>query len=163
MNRTIAAALTSLAFLAFAWPVAAEDIASPVVGLWKLTSNTTKIPATGAMEHQAGEHPSGYQLFTKGGRMMFFQVAENRKAPAQPAPTVAEKAALFDALIAYSGTYRVEGSKVLIHIDVNEYPQTAERTYTMEISGNKLMLTSDPFVTGSGQHIVSIRTFDRAE
>jgi hypothetical protein len=69
------------------WPASAEDIASPIVGLWKLTGNTTKIVATNAMEKQAGEHPSGYQLFTKGGHMMFFQAAENRKPPAGAAPT----------------------------------------------------------------------------
>src|SRR5882724_5706644 len=90
-----------------------------IVGLWKLTSNTTKIVATGAMEHLAGEHPIGYQLFTKSGHMMFFQAAENRKSPAAAVPTDAERVALFNTLVAYAGTYKVNGSKVLIHFEAN--------------------------------------------
>jgi hypothetical protein len=61
------AALTLLTLSLTAWPASAEDITSPIVGLWKLSGNTTKIVATGAMERLAGEHPTGYQLFTKGG------------------------------------------------------------------------------------------------
>jgi hypothetical protein len=90
-----------------------------------------------------------------------------RKPPSQTVPTVAERAALFDAFIAYGGTYKVNDSKVLVHIDthtVPPFPETVERTYTMEVNGDKLTLTSDPFVAGTtGQRIISIRTFERAE
>ena len=148
--------VTSLAFLALGWPCAADDIASPIVGLWKLTGTTTKNAATGVMERPYGERPSGYQLFSKGGRTVFISVAENRKPPSQTVPTVAERAALFDAFIAYGG-----------HIDthtVPPFPETVDRTYTMEVNGDKLTLTSDPFVAGTtGQRIISIRTFERAE
>ena len=83
--------------------------------------------------------------------MIFISVADNRKPPSQTVPTAAERAALFDAIIAYGGTYKVDGSKVLIHIDthtVPPFPETVDRTYTMEINGNKLTLTADPFVEG---------------
>ena len=166
MRRTLII-LTSLALLALGWPCAADDITSPIVDLWKLTGTTTKNVATGVMERQYGEHPSGYQLFTKGGHMIFISVADNRKPPSQTVPTAAERAALFDAIVAYGGTYKVDGSKVLIHIDthtVPPFPETVDRTYTMEINGNKLTLTADPFVAGTtGQRIISIRTFERAE
>ena len=85
MRRTLIP-LTSLVFLALGWPCAADDIRSPIVGLWKLTGTTTKNAATGAMERPYGEHPSGYQLFTKGGRMLFISVAENRKPPSAKCP-----------------------------------------------------------------------------
>ena len=146
-----------------AWSAGAEDIASPVVGLWKLTGNTTKIVATGAMEKQAGEHPSGYQLFTKGGHMMYFQAAENRKPPAGAVATDAERAAMFNTLVAYAGTYKLDGSKVLIHFEANSVPGIPDRVCAMQISGNKLTLTADPFFNTLGQQIVSIRTFERAE
>jgi hypothetical protein len=163
MQRTIAAILTGLAFLAFACPASAEDITSPVLGLWKLTGNTTKIVATGVMEKQAGEHPSGYQLFTKGGHMMYFQAAENRKPPAGAVATDAERVAMFNTLVAYAGTYKLDGSKVLIHFEANSVPGIPDRVYAMQISGNKLTLTADPFLNNLGQQIVSIRTFERAE
>src|SRR5262245_49378552 len=93
MRKTLI--LTSLAFLALGWPCAADDIGSPIVGLWKLTGTTTRNVATGMVERQYGERPSGYQLFTKGGHTIFISVAENRKPPSQSMPTVAERAALF--------------------------------------------------------------------
>ena len=163
MPRAIAALLTSAAFLTFASPAGAEDINSPLVGLWKLTGNTTKIVATGALERQAGEHPSGYQLFTMGGHMMFVQAAENRKPPAGTVATDAERVGLFNTLVAYVGTYKLNGSKVLIHFEANATPGIPDRTYAMEVSGDKLTLTADPFLNGLGQQIVSIRTFERAD
>jgi Lipocalin-like domain len=164
MQRRIAAALTGFAFLMLAWPARAEDITSSIVGLWKLTGNTTKIVATGAMQRVAGEHPIGYQLFTKGGHMMFIQNSENRKPPAGAVLTDAERAALFTTLVAYAGTYKVSGSKVSIHMEANAVPGAPDRTYAVEITGNKLTLTADnPFVNSNGQQIVSIRTFERAD
>ena len=80
--------VTSLACLALGWPCSADDITSPIVGLWKLTGTTTKNVATGAMERPYGERPSGYQLFTKGGRMLFISVAENRKPPSAKVPII---------------------------------------------------------------------------
>ena len=137
-----------------------NPLSDQIVGLWKLTSNTTKDVATGTM---TPAHPTGYQLFTKGGHMMFIQTAENRKPPVGKAATDAELVALFNTLVAYAGTYKVDGSKVLIHFETNAIPGIPDRTYTSEISGNKLTLTANPFVNSQGQQIVSIRTFDRAD
>jgi len=108
-------------------------------------------------------HPTGYQLFTKGGHMMFIQTAENRKPPAGSVPTDAERVAWFKTLVSYAGTYKVDGSKVLIHFETNATPGIPDRAYTPEISGNKLTLTAEPFVNANGQKIVSIRTFERAD
>lgn len=137
-----------------------KPLSEQIVGLWKLTNNTTKNVATGAM---TPAHPTGYQLFTKGGHMMFIQTAENRKPPAGKVATDAERVALFNTLVAYAGTYKVDGSKVLIHFETNAVPGIPDRTYTPEISGNKLTLTANPFVNSQGQQIVSIRTFERAD
>jgi len=67
-------------------------------------------------------------------------------------------------MAAYAGTYKLDGSKVLIHMEANGIPGQPDRTYAIEISGSKLTLTADPpFMNGSGQQIISIRTFERAE
>jgi len=95
--------------------------------------------------------------------MIYFQAAENRKPPAGKVATDAERVALFTTLVAYAGTYKLEGAKVLIHFEANAIPGIPDRSYATEISGNKLTLTADPFVNGNGQQIVSIRTFERAE
>jgi len=70
--------------------------------------------------------------------MMFLLIGENRKGPAGVALTDADRALLFNSLVAQSGTYKVEGTKVLIHYDGSATPSLtgAERAYSAEISGN---------------------------
>jgi Lipocalin-like domain len=55
--------------------------------------------------------------------MMFLQTAENRKRPAGAMPTDAERVALFNTLIAYAGTYKVNGSKVLSFCSIRARPK----------------------------------------
>jgi hypothetical protein len=149
--------------LTIACPATAQDLPSSIAGLWKVTSVTTKIVSTGEMVHPFGERPSGYQIFTRGGHVMFSMFGENRASSARPVPDV-DRVALFNALVAYSGTYKVEGSTLLIHFEASATPGTVDRTYSAEISGNKLTLTSDAFTSGiTGRRIITIRTFDRIE
>jgi hypothetical protein len=148
-----------------------QSLNEQLVGLWALTSHSQKVSATGAMKHPFGEYPSGYQMFTKGGHMMFLLIGENRKGPAGAALTDVERAALFNSLVAQSGTYKLEGTKVLIHYDGSATPSLtgADRAYSAEISGNKLTLTaSSSFTTEynsgqTGEQIITIRTFERVE
>ena len=94
---------------------------------------------------------------------MFVMYDENRKKPSGP-PTAADKVALFDSLISYAGSYKVEGSKVVIHIeyDASQLVQT-DRTYVVEVAGNKLTLTAEPFTDAAGRKVISIRSFERLD
>jgi len=168
MNRVAPFTMTIIALLVaaltFSRPATAQDLQSSLVGLWKVTSVTNKLVPSDEMVHPFGEHPSGNEIFTRGGHMMFSMFGENRIVPAQPIPTDVDRVALFNALVAYSGTYKVEGSKVIMHFEANAAPGNTDRTYLAEISGNKLTLTSQPFTSGiTGQRIITIRTFERVE
>ena len=46
-------------------------------------------------------------------------VSGDRTAPAGIVPTDAEKIALFGGVLAYAGTYTIEGDKVSHHVDVS--------------------------------------------
>jgi hypothetical protein len=146
--------------------MAQKPLNEQLVGLWKLTSHANKVVATGAAMHPFGQRPSGYQLFTRGGRMIHVIFGENRKAPAGTVPTDAERIALFRSVIAQSGTYKLDGNTILIQYDgsANQVLTGTSRTYSAEVNGNKLTLTSSPFASGqSGQKVISVRTFDRLE
>jgi hypothetical protein len=81
--------------------------------------------------------------------MMIFQAAEGRKPPAGPL-TDTERVALFNSLIAYAGTYKVNGSNVSIHMEANIVPGAADRTYKMEINGkDELKYTNPATATGT--------------
>jgi hypothetical protein len=165
MNRP--ATFTTLASLVvaltFAWSAAAQDLQSSLVGLWKVTSVANKLVPTGEIVHPFGEHPSGNQLFTQGGHVMFSMFGNHRNVAGLNSAEV-DRAALFNALVAYTGTYKVDGSKVILHFEASANPGMSDRTYAADISGNKLMLTSEPFTSGiTGQRIITIRTFERVE
>jgi hypothetical protein len=167
MNRPATLTITNLALLVvaltFAWSATAQDLHSSLVGLWKVTSVANKLVPTGEIVHPFGEHPSGNQLFTPGGHVMFSMFGKRRNVASLNTAEV-DRAALFNALVAYTGTYKVDGSKVILHFEASANPGTSDRTYVADISGNQLMLTSEPFTGGiTGQRIITIRTFERVE
>ena len=168
MNRPTTLTMTNIALLVvaltFAWSATAQDLQSSLVGLWKVTSVANKLVPTGEIVHPFGEHPSGNELFTRGGHVMFSMFGEHRSVRGEPNSAEVDRAALFNALVAYTGTYKVDGSNVIMHFEASANPAMSDRTYLAEISGDKLTLTSQTFTSGiTGQRIITIRTFERVE
>ena len=139
--------ITAAAFLALltcAGPAAAEEAASSIVGVWKMISLTTKEVATGKTDQPYGAHPGGYRIFTRGGHVMSLLVGENRKAPAGRYSNDPDRAELFKSLSAWSGTYKVDGNKIVVVADVAWIPSWPGQEYLVEINGNKLTMTPVP-------------------
>jgi hypothetical protein len=71
MNRRTTLTMINIALLIVAltcaWPAISQDLQSSLVGLWKVTSVANKLVPTGEIVHPFGEHPSGNELFTRGG------------------------------------------------------------------------------------------------
>ena len=167
MKRILISALALALVLIGAQPAAPQDLASSIVGTWKLTSFARKELATGKTARTYGDHPQGYAHYTKGGHFLIFAVAQDRKKNEKiAAPTDAERIELFKSMFAWGGTYKTEGSKVIYDVDiawVQSWVGTS-RTYQVEIASNKLTVTTPPFKsTLDGQDIVAITTYERAE
>ena len=88
------------------------------------------------MELPMGEKPTGYAVFTREGRVFFILTGELR----EPATNDEERAGLLNTLVAYTGTYRVEGNKWITKVDaawnVEWLGTDQERFFTL--SGNRL-------------------------
>jgi len=78
-----------------------------VLGIWKLVSLKIEVQGTGQMEPPMGEKPTGYAVFTQEGRAFFILTGELRER----ATNDEERAELLNTLVAYTGTYRVEGDR----------------------------------------------------
>lgn len=119
--------------LASAQAAAAED-SQQVIGFWKLVSYVVEIQATGQIEPIIGQHPTGYVNFSPEGRVMFILTGEGRK----PAKTVEERADLLSTLVAYTGTYRIEGDRWITKVDVAWNPEWVgtEQARKFKIEGN---------------------------
>jgi hypothetical protein len=98
---------------------ASNDDSAKILGVWKLVSFEAEIQATGQKEPVMGQNPTGYAIFTPEGRALFLLTGEERK----PAKTVQERADLLDTLVAYTGTYRLEGDEWITKVDVAWNPQ----------------------------------------
>ncbi len=111
---------------------------APVQGVWKLVSYEAEIQATGQKELPMGKNPTGYVVFTPEGRVFFVLTGEGR----QPAKTAPERAALLDTLVAYTGTYRLEGDKWITKVEVAWNPAWVgtEQARTFKIEGKRLQV-----------------------
>jgi hypothetical protein len=166
MKRALMSAVVFAFLLMLLEPLAAQDLASSIVGTWKLTSFARKEVATGNTAATYGEHPSGYAYYTKAGRFLIFAVTQDRKKNEKADPTDAERVELFKSMFAWGGTYKTEGNKVIYNVDiawVQSWVGTT-RTYQVEMASNKLTVTTPPFKsTLDGQDIVVVTTYERAE
>jgi Lipocalin-like domain len=161
---TLAAGVALLTSSGFA--AAAEDLASQIVGVWKFVSVINTEVATGKVTHPWGEKPIGYVVYTKGGRLIFTLVSDNRARPANPtAATDAERLRLYDTLASGSGTYKIDGNTQLSTFDsswLETWTGTTQKR-KIAITGNKLTVTSDPFKNPAGQEVTFENVYERVE
>lgn len=117
---------------------AAADDRQQVIGFWKLVSYVVEIQATGQIEPVMGQHPAGYVNFSPEGRVMFILTGEGRK----PAKTIEERAELLGTLVAYTGTYRIEGDRWITKVDVAWNPEWVgtEQARNFKIDGDHLQV-----------------------
>ena len=110
-----------------------------LVGTYKLVSLVVEIDGT--PREPMGKAPHGYLMITPTRFMIFF-TSENRKF----GTSEAEKAALFDTLVGFAGTYRIEGDKFINTDDVSWTENMNGKTITQrwQLSGNRLTLAEGP-------------------
>ena len=107
-----------------------------VVGAWKLVSFEVETQATGQKEFVMGKNPTGYAVFTPEGRVRFVLTGEGRKPP----KTVQDRADLLDTLVAYTGTYRIEGDNWITRVEVAWNPAWVgtEQKRLFKVEGDRL-------------------------
>ena len=96
--------------------------ANLLLGTWTMVSWAREVVATGERADVFGPDPVGYIAYHADGRMMALVVRDGRPTPKVLPPTDAEKAALFDSMVAYAGRYTLDGEKVVHHVDASWEP-----------------------------------------
>ena len=109
-----------------------------LVGTWKLVSYEVQVQATGEKGPVMGQKPTGYATFTPEARVFFVLTGEARKA----AKTDQERAELLNTLVAYSGTYTVEGDKWTTNVDVAWNPEWVgtKQVRDFKLDGERLLV-----------------------
>ena len=111
-----------------------------LIGVWQLISYQTEFQDGSPKRAMFGEHPTGYIIFTREGRLMTVIEAEGRKTPS----TDSDRATLLNSLVAYSGKYRIEGDQWIASIDTAWNPawDGTDQVRSFQIVGNRLTVTS---------------------
>jgi hypothetical protein len=137
--KRLAAALAWLLILAS--PGVCGD---SIVGTWKIQSFVREVIATGQRYNEFGDKPDGYISYLADGRMYAMLVADNRVKPSGATPTDEEKARLFGTMIAYAGTYRTDGEKVIHDVDVswNQLWTGSQQLRFFKAEGDTLTITT---------------------
>lgn len=119
-------------------------------GTWRLVSMTQEVIGTGERSEIFGKAPHGSLTYGREGRMSAILVSENRPKPMDSAKlTQQEQVALFKSMVAYAGTFTVEGSRVVHTVDIswNENMTGTTQVRNFCIDGYTLTLHTDPGVS----------------
>lgn len=147
-------------------PMAAQDLAAQIVGVWKYSSFTTKEVGTDRVNKPLGQAPVGLVIYTKGGRVAFAASAKERRAASGAQATETELRDLLRMFQAGTGTYKVEGQTLSVTYKsslIQSFVGTTQ-TRTIEISDNKrLRVTAPPTKSPTGVQLVFVIEYERIE
>lgn len=133
----------------------------PQLGTWKLQSFVDEDMVTGRTTDLFGAHPGGYLNYGPDGRMYAILIKEGRKAPDTLIPGDAERVELYSGLIAYAGTYSIDGDRISHHIDAswNQSWTGTTQVRQFRVDGNVLHIRTLPAknpITGNQSSAVLI-------
>jgi hypothetical protein len=136
-----------------------------IVGAWRLKS-FVRVTTDGRRYDQLGAHPDGYLIYSAEGRMSVLMVDGDRPAPQHSPPDPAERAALHETMLAYAGTYRVDGDRVVHHIEMawDQARLGSDQVRFFSFEDDRLLLRT-PVNRGpiDGREGFGLLTFERAK
>jgi len=138
--------------------------ADSVVGSWRLVSWVEEETESKAVHKAFGDNPLGVLTYTADGRMSVFFADPRRKSPASPKATDTEAAELYRTMVAYAGSYSIEGNKVThkIEVSLNQAWNGTNQVRFIEVKDNQLTIKTPPFVSRFiGKEIVSTLVWER--
>ena len=121
-----------------------HTIPAALFGTWKQLSGRYIDIENGEERPGLSKAPRGYIHFSRDGRMFNVTVDSARTKPAGPKPTAAEAEALYRTLIAYTGTFFVDGNRVFFDLDVswNKSWTGTRQERTWELQGDRLLISA---------------------
>jgi hypothetical protein len=127
-----------------------------LLGSWRMDAWTRTLVRTGETTDALGPSPIGYISYHADGRMMATVFRRNRPAPKPDGWTEAEKAQLFDDMLAYVASYTLEEDRVVHHVDGSWNPNwhgDLSRPFTLE--GDRLVISGAPGIDpATGEEVV---------
>ena len=131
-----------------------------LVGTWKLVSAWSTRP-NGERVPLYGEHPIGFLTYSTEGRMT--AILGNSERPMlstedRLTAPMAERAAAFSNFTAYAGTFRIEGDRVIHHVEICSLQNWVgtDQVRQMRLEGSRLTLRPPARTLGGEQRLNEI-------
>ncbi|MFD1797265.1 lipocalin-like domain-containing protein [Paracoccus aurantiacus] len=119
--------------------------ASAIIGSWRMESWTRTSVATGETTDALGPSPIGYIAYHPDGRMMATVFKADRLAPNDDGWTEAEKAQLFDSMLAYVASYHLDGDRVVHQVEGSWNPNWGgDLSRPFRLHGDRLVISGAP-------------------
>lgn len=138
-------------------------VVAALLGSWRMLSWTRESLTTGQITDCLGPDPIGYIAYHADGRMMASVFQRNRPPPPEGrARTHAEKAELFDTMLAYVARYELEGDRVTHHVEAAWAPDweiPLSRPFRLE--GMHLTIEAPGADPITGEEIIQRMTFEK--
>jgi hypothetical protein len=118
--------------------------ASALVGSWKLVSFAVVDEVTLHEVHPWGPHPQGRMIFSSSGTMSATLTAGGREIP--KIGDDAATAAALRSVVAYTGTYRIDGGAFTTHVDAawTEAWVGTDQQRNFTVEDDRLIITTLP-------------------
>jgi hypothetical protein len=96
----------------------AED-APTIVGTWKLVSTAATTVDGQSVASPMGKQPTGFLTYTADGRMSLLITHDGRPTLSGDRlnSPIEERAGAFSTMVAYAGGYRLEGNRLIHHVE----------------------------------------------
>ena len=135
-----------------------------VVGTWRVTSCSVLTLDTNEVSRPYGDNPIGYLQYSPGGHMVAFVQTGDPKRTTPPFSD-SDRAELHKGIIAYAGTYSVDGNKVTHHVVASCRPDWigSDEVRYIELNGKNLIIKTPPETDPTGKQVVATLTFERVE
>lgn len=136
-------------------------------GTWRLVSFTSQDVATGLKTDTFGKSPRGFLSYGRDGRMSALIVKDERPKLTDLAKvTNEERSELFKTMIAYGGTFSIDGNVVKHHVDIswNENWTGTSQVRNIKLVGGKLYITTNPQPSVSdGKPVIGVLEWEKIQ
>lgn len=159
MKLVVQTIIVLLVIAAGGVPARAQSPDSPV-GTWRLVSMDREVLETNAVSHAFGGHAVGLLTYMSDGRMMVMIVDSTRKPPARPTATDAEALGLYRSMLAYAGTYRIQGNEIITHVALswNQTLTGTDQKRFFKLEDNRLTISTPPLVSAFLRNQTTVTT-----
>ena len=130
--------------------MAGTTVEHALVGTWRLESFHFKTQ-DGRITYPFGRDAVGYYLFSDSGHMSVVVMRAQRTRFAAGdvmGGTTEEKVRAAETYISYSGKYRVDGEKLIVHPEVAFFPNWVgvDQVRLLKLDGDELDLSTPPML-----------------